>query len=224
MKFVPKGPINNVLALVQIMACRLVGAKSLSEPMMVRLLTHICVTRPQWVNQQSPATMNKSKSLPELHQQCHATWERDLGNHQKYNRGKNEMTRAMLKVKPNQVVSKQELQEKFMVTSLKNLLRMNCLRWFGHVKRSDVQINSPHIKGPGWPKTWKETTQNDKKAWLLEEVDAQDHSFCSYHCVKPKNIQLHVWKMRCKPGKQTTRKKLHQAKPDSKWMQSARIV
>ena len=86
LKFVPKGPINNVLALVQIMACRLVGAKSLSEPMMVRLLTHICITRPQWVNQQSPATMNKSKSLPELHQQCNATWERDLGNHQKYNR------------------------------------------------------------------------------------------------------------------------------------------
>ena len=31
------------------MACRLVGAKPLSEPMMVSLLTHICVTRPQWV-------------------------------------------------------------------------------------------------------------------------------------------------------------------------------
>ena len=50
LKFVPKGPINNITALVQIMACRLVGAKPLSEPMMVRLPTHICVTRPQWVN------------------------------------------------------------------------------------------------------------------------------------------------------------------------------
>ena len=29
--------------------CRL-GDKPLSEPMMVRSLTHICVTRPQWVN------------------------------------------------------------------------------------------------------------------------------------------------------------------------------
>ena len=29
---------------------RLVGAKPLSGPMMVRLPTHICVTRPQWVN------------------------------------------------------------------------------------------------------------------------------------------------------------------------------
>ena len=34
---------------VQIMAWRRPGDKPLSEPMMVRLLTHICITRPQWV-------------------------------------------------------------------------------------------------------------------------------------------------------------------------------
>ena len=50
MKFVPKGPINNIPALVQIMAWRRRGDKPLSEPMMVSLTTHICVTRPQWVN------------------------------------------------------------------------------------------------------------------------------------------------------------------------------
>ena len=50
LKFVPMGPINNIPALVQIMAWRRPGDKPLSEPMMVRLLTHICVTRPQWVN------------------------------------------------------------------------------------------------------------------------------------------------------------------------------
>ena len=49
LKFVPKGPINNNPALVQIMAWRRPGDKPLSETMMVRLLTHICVTRPQWV-------------------------------------------------------------------------------------------------------------------------------------------------------------------------------
>ena len=49
LKFVPRGPINNMPALVQIMAWRRPGAKPLSGPMMVRLLTHICVTRPQWV-------------------------------------------------------------------------------------------------------------------------------------------------------------------------------
>ena len=47
LKFVPKGPINNIPALVQIMAWRRPGNKPLSEPMMVRSLTHICITQPQ---------------------------------------------------------------------------------------------------------------------------------------------------------------------------------
>ena len=50
LKFVPKGLINNIPALVLIMAWRRPGDKPLSEPMMVSLSTHICVTRPQWVN------------------------------------------------------------------------------------------------------------------------------------------------------------------------------
>ena len=49
LKFVPKGLINNIPALVLIMAWRRPGDKPLSEPMLVRSLTHICVTRPQWV-------------------------------------------------------------------------------------------------------------------------------------------------------------------------------
>ena len=49
LKFVPKGLINNIPALVQIMAWRRSGDKPLSEAMMVSLLTHICVARPQWV-------------------------------------------------------------------------------------------------------------------------------------------------------------------------------
>ena len=53
-KFVPKGPFNDIPALVQIMAWRLTGAKPISEPMLVSLLTHICVTRPQWVNDELP--------------------------------------------------------------------------------------------------------------------------------------------------------------------------
>ena len=47
MKFVTKGPMNNNPSLVQIMAWRRSGDKPLSEPMMVSLLTHKCVTRPQ---------------------------------------------------------------------------------------------------------------------------------------------------------------------------------
>ena len=49
LKFVPKGSINNNPSLFQIMAWRRPGDKPLSEPMMVSSLTHICVTRPQWV-------------------------------------------------------------------------------------------------------------------------------------------------------------------------------
>ena len=48
-KFVPKGPINKIPALVQIMAWRRPGDKPLFEPMMGSLQTHICVARPQWV-------------------------------------------------------------------------------------------------------------------------------------------------------------------------------
>ena len=47
LKFVPKGPIIIIPALGQIMAWRRPGDKPLSEPMMVSLLTHICITRPQ---------------------------------------------------------------------------------------------------------------------------------------------------------------------------------
>ena len=45
LKFVPEGSINNISALVQIMAWRRPGDKLLSEPVMDSLLTHI------WVNE-----------------------------------------------------------------------------------------------------------------------------------------------------------------------------
>ena len=49
LNFVPRGPIYSIPALVQKMAWHWPGNKPLSEPMMVCLLTHICITRPQWV-------------------------------------------------------------------------------------------------------------------------------------------------------------------------------
>ena len=49
MKFLPMGSINNIPALVQIMAWCRTGDKPLFEPMLMRLLTNKCVTRPQWV-------------------------------------------------------------------------------------------------------------------------------------------------------------------------------
>ena len=50
LKFVPKVRMNNIPALVQIMAWRWPGEKPLSEAMIVRLWMHICITRPEWVN------------------------------------------------------------------------------------------------------------------------------------------------------------------------------
>ena len=49
LKFVPKVPINNIQALVKIMAWCRPGDKPVCELMMVSLPTHKCVTRPQWV-------------------------------------------------------------------------------------------------------------------------------------------------------------------------------
>ena len=49
LKFVPEGQINNIPALVEIMGWRRLGDKPLSEPMVISLPTHICVTRPQWI-------------------------------------------------------------------------------------------------------------------------------------------------------------------------------
>ena len=70
LKFVPEGRINNIPALVQIMAWRRLGDKPLSEPMMVSLLAHICVTRPQWVN-----PISKRCNKPKLTLQ-HDIWPR----------------------------------------------------------------------------------------------------------------------------------------------------
>ena len=50
LNFVPMSPFDNIPALFQIMAWRRPGDKPLSEAMIVSLPTHICVTRPQWVN------------------------------------------------------------------------------------------------------------------------------------------------------------------------------
>ena len=51
LKFVLNVWINNIPVLVQIMEWHWSGNKPLSRPMMVSLLTHICITRPQWLNE-----------------------------------------------------------------------------------------------------------------------------------------------------------------------------
>ena len=50
LKYVRKGSFDNKPTFVQIMAWRQSGDKPLSDPMVISLPTHMCVTRPQWVN------------------------------------------------------------------------------------------------------------------------------------------------------------------------------
>ena len=62
LKFVPKDLPNNFPALAQVMAWRRSGEKPLSESMMVKQPTHICVTEPQWVNTHYMGLRRESKS------------------------------------------------------------------------------------------------------------------------------------------------------------------
>ena len=52
LKFVPKGPIDNNIALVQIMAWRRIGDKPLLEPMMTRFTDTYMRHQGRWVNQE----------------------------------------------------------------------------------------------------------------------------------------------------------------------------
>ena len=61
LKPVPKGPINNIPALAQIMAWRRPSDRPLSEPMMVNPRTQICDTRPQWVNLRTGSKIHKHR-------------------------------------------------------------------------------------------------------------------------------------------------------------------
>ena len=62
-KSVPKVRINNIPALVQILAWPQPGDKPLSEPMMVNSLTHICITWPQWVDKGANLIPNQNINL-----------------------------------------------------------------------------------------------------------------------------------------------------------------
>ena len=66
LEIVPRGTVDNIPVLVQIMAWRRPGDKPLSKAMMVRLLTHICVTRPQWVTWRESICPSQRVSILQL--------------------------------------------------------------------------------------------------------------------------------------------------------------
>ena len=70
----------------------------------------------------------------------------------------------MLKIKAEGSVSLSTMYERFNLAPLESKLRLNRLRWYGHVERSDKWINKyTHLeidsfKGRGRPrKTWSST-------------------------------------------------------------------
>ena len=75
LKFLPKGLINNIPALVLIMAWCRPGDNPLSESMLVRSLTQICVTRRQWVNAVIETGDKVSLYRTLLKQLCHVQCE-----------------------------------------------------------------------------------------------------------------------------------------------------
>ena len=71
LKFVLRGPINNIPILVPIMAWRRPGDKPLSEPMMASLLTHICVNELNvWCSSSRCIKNHALKSIPDQGPSC----------------------------------------------------------------------------------------------------------------------------------------------------------
>ena len=77
----------------------------------------------------------------------------------------------MLKIKAEDNVSLSTMYGILNLAPLESKLRLNCLRWYGHVERSDKWVNKcTHLeiggfKGRGRPhKTWSTTVTEDLKA------------------------------------------------------------
>ena len=66
------------------------------------------------------------------------------------------------------------------IAPLESKLRLNRLRWYGLVERSDKWINKcTHLelsgfKGRGRPKTWSVTVAEDLKAWYIDANNVYD--------------------------------------------------
>ena len=78
LKFVPKDPINNIPALVQRMAWHQSGDKTLSEPMRVSLLMHICMSWPQWINEILYWVWLHSWCWPNWHVQIYLVFQNEM--------------------------------------------------------------------------------------------------------------------------------------------------
>ena len=91
------------------------------------------------------------------------------------------MIRWICGVKPSEDPSMDDLHAKLGICDLAGLVPERRLRWFGHVMRSNGEINRvrsrpvPGRKGPGGQKkTWDECVKQDLKVCGLSEAGTQD--------------------------------------------------
>ena len=80
LKFAPMGPIDNISEFGQTMAWWRPGHQLLYESMMVRLPTHICITRPQRVNLCVSLTGLLNPSISQMLQAYHWNHWNDAGH------------------------------------------------------------------------------------------------------------------------------------------------
>ena len=87
----------------------------------------------------------------------------------------------MLKIKAEDNVSLSTMYGILNLAPLESKLRLNCLRWYGHVERSDKWVNKcTHLeiggfKGRGRPhKTWSTTVTEDLKALNIDANNVHD--------------------------------------------------
>ena len=110
--------------------------------------------------------------------ECWALRKVDL---QRLQRNERAMLRWLCGVKPEDRISTTSLYTRLQIPPLESVLRLNRLRWFGHVQRSNdwikrctlLEVNGK--RGRGRPrKTWKQTIDEDLKSWKIEKNFTQD--------------------------------------------------
>ena len=109
------------------------------------------------------------------------TWPMTSASLHRLCRNDRAMIRWICGVKPSDDPSMDELHAKLGICDLAILVRERRLRWFGHVMRSNGEINRvrsrpvPGRKGPGRPKkTWEECLKQDLEVCGLSEAGTQD--------------------------------------------------
>ena len=91
------------------------------------------------------------------------------------------MLRWMLRVKAEDDVSLHDMYSRLGLQSLESRLRINRLRWYGHVERSDSWIKHCNeiivtgCQGRGRPrKSWKESVTDDLRLWNIDPTMVYD--------------------------------------------------